>query len=116
LINSEVGLISGVCPGQAAELPPGFAEQHAKDKCGVDDPAQFRTKQEYLDLFDQVRAGTLAALERLPEADLDKPSPESLRKRFPTVGAVLNLVATHPMMHAGQFVVVRRQLGKPIVI
>jgi hypothetical protein len=27
-----------------------------------------------------------------------------------------SLIATHPMMHAGQFVVVRRQLGKPILM
>jgi hypothetical protein len=116
LISSEVGLLNGICPGQAAELPAGFSEQHAKEKCGVDDPAQFRSKQEYLDLFQKVRASTLSALERLPEADLDKPSPVWLRKRFPTVGAVFTLMSTHPMMHAGQFVVVRRQLGKPIVI
>jgi hypothetical protein len=116
LISSEAGLVNAVCPGQGAELPAGFADQHSKQKCNVDDPAQFRTRQEYLDLFQKVRASTLAALEKLPEADFDKPSPESLRKRFPTVGAVFTLLATHPMMHAGQFVVVRRQLGKPIVI
>ena len=40
----------------------------------------------------------------------------ALRRRFPTVGSIFTLIATHPMMHAGQFVVVRRQLGKPIVI
>jgi hypothetical protein len=58
----------------------------------------------------------VAALDELPAADLDRPSPEPFRKRFPTVGSMLTLIATHPMMHAGQFVVVRRQLGKPIVI
>jgi hypothetical protein len=26
------------------------------------------------------------------------------------------LIATHPMMHAGQFVPVRRALGKPVAI
>ena len=29
---------------------------------------------------------------------------------------MFTLIATHPMMHAGQFVVVRRQLGKPILM
>jgi hypothetical protein len=116
LISSEANLVNAVCPGQGAELPAGFADQHSKKMCGVDDPEQFRPKQEYVELFQKVRASTLAALEKLQDTDFDKPSPESFRQRFPTVGAIFTLVATHPMMHAGQFVVVRRQLGKPIVI
>ena len=34
----------------------------------------------------------------------------------PSVGAMLNLIAWHPFMHAGQWVAVRRQLKKPVVI
>ena len=116
LIASEVGLLSGICPGKAAELPAGFAEKHDKDKTGSDDPSQFCTKQEYLDLFAKARAATQAALAELPEATLDAPSPERLRSMFPTVASVFTLIGTHPMMHAGQFVVVRRQLGKPVLI
>ena len=116
LISSEVMLVDGVCPGKAAKLPGGFAAAHSKEATGVDDPAKFHSKKEYVELFDQVRAATNAALEQLPEEQLDSPSPEMFRKRFPTVGAIFNLVATHPMMHAGQFVVVRRQLRKPILI
>ena len=33
----------------------------------------------------------------------------------PTLGAMLLLNANHVMMHAGQFSVVRRKLGKPIL-
>jgi uncharacterized damage-inducible protein DinB len=116
LIASEVSLLNRLCPGQAAELPAGFAEQHSKATAQSDDPAAFRTKQEYQDLFQKVRTSTLAALEALPESDFDKPAPEEMRKRFPTVGSILTLIGVHPMMHAGQFVVVRRQLGKPVLI
>jgi hypothetical protein len=35
---------------------------------------------------------------------------------FPTVGHIYLLIATHQLMHAGQFVPVRRALGKPVVI
>ena len=63
-----------------------------------------------------MRAATLAALEEMPDADLDAPSPESFREYFPTVGQMFTLIGTHPMMHAGQFVVVRRQLGKPVLL
>jgi hypothetical protein len=116
LISSEVSLLDSVCPGKAAELPDGFAEQHAKQSCQIDDPGKFHTKQEYLDLYDRVRASTLAALDALPEADLDGPSPEQFREMFPTVGQMFTLIGTHPMMHAGQFVVVRRLLDKPVLI
>jgi hypothetical protein len=116
LISSEVSLLESVCPGKAAELPEGFAERHSKDNRESDDASQFQTKQEYLDLYQQVRAKTLAALEELPEADLDLPSPEWIREQFPKLGQMFTLIGTHPMMHAGQFVVVRRQLGKPVLI
>jgi uncharacterized damage-inducible protein DinB len=116
LISSEASLLNSVCPGQGAELPAGFAQQHSKENCQSDDASQFRGKQDYLDLYQRVREATLAALEKLPDAELDAPSPEWIRERFPKVGHVFTLIGNHPMMHAGQFAVVRRQLGKPILI
>ena len=41
---------------------------------------------------------------------------EAMRDYAPTIGAVFNLIGLHAMMHAGQFVPVRRMLGKPILI
>lgn len=116
LISSECGLLESIVPGAAAELPEGFAEKHSKETIGVDDPSKFCTKQEYLDLMDQVRAASMAALDRLDESELDKPGPEHFRQMFPTVGHVYLLIATHGLMHAGQFVPVRRALDKPVVI
>lgn len=116
LISSEVNLLNSICPGKGAELPEGFAEKHAKEACGSDDPSQFCSKQEYVDLFQTVRAATQKALEDLSESELDGPAPEFLRENFPTVGHVFMLIGNHPLMHAGQFVVVRRQLDKPILI
>lgn len=116
LISSESGLVNMVCPGQGAELPTGFAETHSKANTASDDPAQFRTKQEYLDLYKQVREKSIAALDALPEEALAGPGPENFRKVIPRVLDLFNLIGTHPLVHAGQFVVVRRQLGKPVVI
>ncbi len=98
------------------ELPEGFAEKHSKEQTGNDNAADFCTKQEYLDLFEKVHAASKAALASVSETDLDAPAPEKLRKMFPTMGHAWILLATHDMMHAGQFVPVRRQLGKPVVI
>ncbi len=116
LISSEAGLLSQINDGNGPELPPGFKEKHSKDTCGNDDPAAFCTKNEYLQTYQAVRNATLKVLEETPAAALDAPSPEMFRKMFPKVGDIFNLIGTHPLMHAGQFVVVRRELGKPIVI
>ena len=116
LIASEVQLLEGVAPGKGIELPAGFVAAHSKEKATDDNPADFLSKTAYLELFDQVRANSLAALDAFPEAELDSPAPESFRAFCPTMGQVFNLIADHPLMHAGQFVIVRRQLGKPIVI
>lgn len=116
LIASETNLLNMIVPGAGVELPTGFAEKHTKETIGIDDPAQFYTKQEYLDLFDKCHAATLSTLEAYPEANLDLPAPENIRSLVPTMGGMFSLIATHPLMHAGQFVPVRRALGKPVVI
>ncbi len=116
LIASESNLLNMITPGTGPELPAGFAEKHTKETIGIDDPSKFCTKQEYLDLFDKCHAATLAALAKYPEADLDSPAPENIRSLVPTMGGMFTLIATHTMMHAGQFVPVRRALGKPVVI
>jgi hypothetical protein len=116
LIASEVGLLSGICPGKAAELPAGFTEKHDKKNAASDNPADFLSCRGYLDLFAQVRTATLAAMDQMSDAELDEPGPEHFRKMLPTKGHVLMLIGTHPMMHAGQFVPLRRRLGKPVVI
>lgn len=116
LISSERAFTESVQPGSCPPLPAGFDDAHNKDACKSDDPKKFRTKAEYLDLWKKQRAATKAVLESLPEAKLDEPSAERFRKFVPTVGAVLNMGGLHPMMHVGQWVAVRRQVGKPVVI
>jgi hypothetical protein len=47
-------------PCASIELPAGFAVNHDKSKIGSDNPADFCTKQQYLELFDKVHATTLS--------------------------------------------------------
>lgn len=115
LIASDNSLLEAIRPGAGTPLPEGFAKQHSKETTAENDPARFCTKQQYLDLYDKVHSAVLAALDKVTEADLDQSSPEKF-EMFPTVGSIFVLLATHPMMHAGQFVPVRRALGKPVVI
>ena len=116
LIASEVHLLGKAAPGQGTELPDGFADAHSKEACNNDDPAGFHGKQAYIELFDQVRTASLAALDAYAQSELDNPAPEDFRDFCPTMGDMFTLIAIHPMMHAGQFVIVRRQLGKPILM
>ncbi len=116
LISSEVQLLDKVAPGQGTELPNGFADAHSKEACNNDDPTGFHDKQTYIELFDKVRAASLSALDAYAQSDLDNAAPEDFRQFCPTIGDMFTLIATHPMMHAGQFVIVRRQLGKPILM
>ncbi|MBN1511911.1 MAG: DinB family protein [Phycisphaerae bacterium] len=97
-------------------LPDGFVESYTPETCRSDDPARFHKKEQYLTWLSRQRAATLSALESIPEADLDKPSPEVMRSYAPTIGAMFNTIGLHELMHAAQLAPVRRKLGKPIVI
>lgn len=116
LISSEARLLESVAPGKGIELPEGFAEKHDKENAGSNDPADFSSKEEYLALFAKLKEALQSAVTTCSAEDLDAPGPEFLKGFADTAGAVYVLIATHPMMHVGQFVPVRRALGKPVVI
>jgi hypothetical protein len=113
LIQAEHGMLEGASPGSMPKLPEGFKEKHSKEKAASDNPKDFLTKNEYLKLFQQQRAATLALLDKVTEADLDKPAPEAMRSYCPTVGSIFTMQGTHWLMHAGQWAIIRRKLGKP---
>jgi len=113
LINSERHMIEQTVPGSMPPLPDGFADKHSKETAGSDDRSAFLSKDEYLELYQQQRAATLQALDSLSDDDLDKPGPESLQQIAPTVAAVFTMQPTHWLMHAGQWAVIRRKLGRP---
>ena len=97
------------------ELPEGFMEAHGPDGAAEDGPDGFLTKAKYLALFDEVRSATIAAVDALTEADLDRPATGNIADFAPTLGQLFLLVSNHTLLHAGQFSVVRRKLGKPVL-
>lgn len=113
LIKAENGMINAVCPGSMPPLPEGFAEKHKKETAGSDDPAAFLKKADYVKVMQEQRAGTKRALESLGDDDLDKPAPENLQRLGPNVAAIFSMQPVHWMMHAGQWAVTRRKLGRP---
>ncbi len=116
LISSEADLINMLKEGSAIDLPEGFADKHSKDTTANDDASQFCSLEEYLSLYKQTRDNSLATLATCSEEELDAEGPEAFRSMCPTMGSLGILIASHPMMHVGQFVPVRRALEKPIVI
>lgn len=116
LISSENSMMDAIRPGSCPKLPEGFKAAHAKENSKSDDISKFSSKAQYLDLIKKQRAATFAVLETLSDSDFDKPGPERLRSYAPTIGAVMILQANHILMHAGQFVAIRRKLGKPVLI
>lgn len=115
LIQSEQLLLNQIRPNSGIELPAGFKEMHSKENVSIDDPSKFCKRDVYVDLYKKSRQNVKSMLSQMTAEDFDKPNPKG-SDQFPTVGSLLNLIVNHPMMHVGQFVVVRRSLGKPVVI
>lgn len=113
LIVSQNSLINQVCPGAMPALPDGFAEKYTKETAQLDDPHAFHSKAELLALMDAQRKAMLESLAGLSDEDLEKPAPEPIQRFGATVGAVFAGQTMHWMMHAGQWAVVRRKLGRP---
>lgn len=116
VVVGDVMLVKEQLPDAAfPELPPGSLELYGKEGAKKDGPEGFLSKAEYLALFDSVRSATVAALESLTDADLDRPCTGKMASFAPTLGHLFLLVSNHTLMHAGQFTVIRRKLGKPVL-
>jgi hypothetical protein len=117
LSTAEKYLLDGQIPGlQYPEIPAAIASLGSERTGKVDPPEGYLTKAQYLDCFNKLRAATIAAVEKLTDADFDRPTTNSMAKYAPTLGDMLILTANHTLMHGGQFTVVRRALNKPVVM
>ncbi len=115
LIGSERHFVEMIKPGASPALPADFNEGHGRECHTLDDASKFYPLARYQELWAAQRAATRAVLEATTPEELDRTDP-SFPPFAPTVGAILNLCGLHPVMHSGQFVAVRRKLGKPIAI
>lgn len=113
LIDSERGMVEAIRPGSSPALPEGFGETYSTKNTSDDDATKFLAPEEYLAIWKTQRGATVALLNSLPDDELDRADP-NFPPFAPTVGQLLHLAANHPVLHAGQFVAVRRKLGLPI--
>lgn len=112
LIGSTQKMFDVAYPGTMAPLPDGFLEKHSPETAASDDPAAFLKKAEYLQLMTRQREAVLKKLESVSEAELDQPAPEAFRSYLNNLGDLFGIQGSHLLMHAGQWAVVRRKLGR----
>lgn len=113
LIVAEHEMMSSAKGYSMPALPTGMAEMYSKDTQGSNDSSKFMSKDALMTVMKEQRAGTLKILEQVSEADLDTPTGIDYA---PTIASLLSMQGSHWMMHAGQWVIVRRNLGKPVLI
>jgi hypothetical protein len=106
-------MISGCDP--TIKSPVADDTRFKKEAAGGDDATKFPKKAEVMKMFGDAMDAAAAWAGKLSEADMAKPSPERMQKFAPTFGNVALLLASHPMMHLGQYTVARRALGKPVL-
>ena len=114
LANATRNMVAACDPSVAFKFEDDA--RFGKSKASIDDPAFFPSKAELLSRFDSAMDTAAAWVANLTDADLAKRTPERLQNFAPTVANIAILLASHPLMHMGQFSVTRRALAKPILM
>ena len=96
------------------ELPEGFQKRFSRD-AGCPEAAEFGDVAQVMAVFEQHRNALIATVQRAPHEMLDKPT-EKPHPMFATLGELVNFMALHTSMHAGQITTIRRSLGRPPLI
>ncbi len=115
LIEGEIHLGSALPGSHYPEIHASIKGKYDKASASGVPSGGYLTKDAYMELFSQARAATLANVDKLADADLDKPNTGGMAKFAPRYADLIVLMANHTLMHAGQFTVLRRALGKPVL-
>ena len=91
-------------------LPDGFTKIYNAETASVDDPAQLLTKAELIAAREVQQQATIEALYQQTDEELER---ETGIFSAPTVAALFSMAGSHWFMHAGQWPVIRRQVGRP---
>jgi DinB superfamily len=113
LVVAENEMMSKIPDAKMPALPAGFAAKYHKNHAKSDDPSQFVNKSELMATYKSQREATLRFLASVSDSDLDKATGIDYA---PSLGSLFSMQGSHWLMHCGQWVVVRRELGKPVVI
>jgi hypothetical protein len=111
LVISERSALGRVGMKDLPPLPEGFEKRFARD---VDAPKaqDFGDVSILLPLFNQHRRLLIDTVKSLSAEALDKPL-DKPQPMFSNIWSVVNFMGLHVAMHAGQFTISRRSLGRP---
>lgn len=116
LAVSERRFLVTVAGEEAAPPPPAeWGTKFTAETTKNDEAAFFPKRDEVLAYYEQVRNKAAAWVRSLSEADLQKPTSGRMASFAPTFGHLALMFANHASMHLGQFQVIRRKLGKPVL-
>jgi hypothetical protein len=115
--NSDNAFLGMLAPDKKVEGPPFVAKFRAGTQ-PTNNPKDYPPAEEVLAYWRERRNTLLSIVEKLTDADLEKPLPAGspLAARLPDVGGLVAFIGFHEGMHAGQVTTARRSLGfKPVV-
>ena len=115
LLTFETMVCGMYSPKSAPKLPDNAQSLYGKEGAKNDDKGAFIRKDEALTLLGKARGGIIEWARGLSDADLQKPGPEQFKGWVNTIGELVLAIPSHASMHIGQFQVIRRKLGKPIL-
>src|ERR1700677_598637 len=94
LISSEQHMLTQL-GAKTAPLPAGFDDAYSSKSAGATPPTGFLKKAEYLEKFNSYHTAAISLVERMTDADFDKPMTGPMAKWAPTAGALLVLMGNH---------------------
>lgn len=113
LAVSNDRMIAGLS-GQPKQMPAEIEVRYAGGStCRADETLG---KADAWKHFDAQMKRAIDFVSTFPESKYVDPAPPKMPPQFPTVGAVIGLLAAHPYWHFGQLTVNRRMLNKPNVL
>ncbi len=114
LALTDRGVLERLGAKDLPALPEGFQTRFSQE-AGCPDATEFGDVARLMSVFEQHRNALIAAVQRAPLEQLDKPM-EKPHPMFGTLGELVNFMALHTSMHAGQVTIIRRSLGRPPLI
>jgi uncharacterized damage-inducible protein DinB len=111
LVISERSALGRVGMTDVPPLPEGFEKRFARDAEAPKAEA-FGDVSILLPLFNQHRQLLIDTVKGMPVEKLEQPL-EKPHPMFGNIWSVVNFMALHVSMHAGQITIIRRSLGRP---
>ena len=110
MATTDNAFLSMLAPEKSMDLP-GWKEKFGFGSKPVNDPAAYPPPADVLAQMRERRQTLLAVLDRLSDADLEKPKPKGGPEFLSDVGSVFEFAPWHEGLHTGQLSIARRALG-----